>query len=195
MTNSRRVLIIFAHPAMHKSRVNRVLIEHVRDMEHVHIQDLYSLYPDFYIDVEAEQKLLLSAELIVFHHPMFWYSCPSLLKEWQDVVLEEGYAYGEGGDALHGKQLLTVISTAAKAEAYQPDGYNKFSVQDLLRPFEATANLCGINYHRPHLIQGSYSVTDEEIDRHAAKFRGILESYLESGDAYLSQRDKEGALI
>jgi putative NADPH-quinone reductase len=192
MPTSSRVLIIFAHPAIHKSRVNRVLIEQVRDMDDVHVQDLYSLYPDFYIDVEVEQNLLNSAELIVFHHPMFWYSCPSLLKEWQDVVLEEGYAYGEGGDVLRGKQLLTVISTAAKAEAYQPDGYNKFSVQDLLRPFEATANLCGINYHRPHLIQGSYSVTDEEIERHAIAFREILENYLASGQTYLTQRDKEG---
>lgn len=180
---------------MHKSRVNRVLIEHVRDMEQVRIQDLYSLYPDFYIDVEVEQNLLRSSDLIVFHHPMFWYSCPSLLKEWQDVVLEEGYAYGEGGDVLHGKHLLSVISTAGRAKAFQPDGYNKFSVQELLQPFEATANMCGINYHRPHLIQSSYSVTDVDIKRHATEFRGMLENFLESGDAYLSQRDKEGAPI
>jgi glutathione-regulated potassium-efflux system ancillary protein KefG len=190
---SPSVLIIFAHPAIHKSRVNRALIENVRDMEYVRVQDLYSLYPDFYIDVEVEQKLLSSVELIVLHHPMFWYSCPSLLKEWEDVVLEKGYAYGPGGDALRGKRLLSVISTGGKAEAYQPDGYNKFTVQELLRPFEATANLCGMTYHRPHLIQSSYSVTDEDIERHAIAYREILKNYLESGDAYLAKRDSERA--
>lgn len=192
MANPGRVLVIFAHPAIHKSRVNRLMIEHLRDLEQVRIQDLYSLYPDFYIDVEAEQKLLGSAELVIFHHPMFWYSCPSLLKEWEDVVLEKGYAYGEGGDALHGKHLLSAISTGGKAEAYRADGYNHFTVTELLRPFEATANLCGMTYHRPHLIQRSYSATSGEIERHAIAYRELVNGFLQSGEGFLAGREASG---
>ena len=183
--------MIFAHPAIHKSRVNQAMIDRVKDMEGVRIQDLYSLYPDFYIDVEAEQKLLNEAKLVVFHHPMYWYSSPALLKEWQDVVLEKGYAYGKGGIALQGKHMLSAISTGGKAEAYRPEGYNHFTIEELLRPFEATASLCGMTFHKPYIIQGSYDLTDEEIDRHAEAYQQILQNFLDKGVPSLELHDQE----
>ena len=63
-------------------------------MEGVRLHDLYEAYPDFLIDVEAEQALLLEHDVIVFQHPVYWYSSPAILKEWQDLVLEHGFAYG-----------------------------------------------------------------------------------------------------
>jgi len=95
-----RILILFAHPALQKSRVNRVLAGEVRDLDGVAFNDLYERYPEFDIDVTYEQGLLLSHDVIVFHHPFFWYSTPSLLKEWQDLVLAHGWAYGREGTAL-----------------------------------------------------------------------------------------------
>ena len=67
----RRILILFAHPAREKSRVNRVLSAAVRDLPGVTFHDLYEAYPDFGIDVEREQKLLLEHDVVVFHHPFF----------------------------------------------------------------------------------------------------------------------------
>jgi hypothetical protein len=90
-----RVLILFAHPALEKSRVNRRLIAAVQDLENVTINDLYEQYPDFYIHVKREQELLLSHDVIVFQHPFYWYSCPALVKQWEDLVLQYGFAYGE----------------------------------------------------------------------------------------------------
>jgi glutathione-regulated potassium-efflux system ancillary protein KefG len=108
-----RVLILFAHPAPHKSRINRRLIESVKGLNNVTINDLYEEYPTFDIDVQHEQDLLLTHDIIVFQHPFYWYSSPAILKEWEDLVLEYGFAYGVGGTKLHGKLFLTAITTGA----------------------------------------------------------------------------------
>jgi len=105
-----RVLILFAHPALEKSRVNRRLIAAVQDLENVTINDLYEQYPDFYIRVKREQELLLSHDVIVFQHPFYWYSCPALVKQWEDLVLQYGFAYGKEGTKLEGKWVLTAIT-------------------------------------------------------------------------------------
>ncbi len=95
---AKRVLILFAHPALQKSRVNRRLIAAVSNLENVTINDLYEEYPDFCVNVKREQDLLRSHDIIIFQHPFYWYSCPALLKEWEDLVLEYGFAYGGDRD-------------------------------------------------------------------------------------------------
>lgn len=129
-----RVLLLFAHPALEKSRVNRVLLEAARSVNGVTVNDLYEIYPDFHIDVEREQALLLEHEIVVFQHPLLWYSTPSLLKEWQDLVLQHGWAYGSEGSALAGKRLVSVISTGGKEESYREGGYNRFVKRNFRRP-------------------------------------------------------------
>ena len=84
---SSAILVLFAHPAFEKSRVNRHLADAVRDLPGITFHDLYEEYPDFEIDVAREQSLLLAHELVVFHHPFFWYSTPPIFKQWQDLVL------------------------------------------------------------------------------------------------------------
>jgi glutathione-regulated potassium-efflux system ancillary protein KefF len=77
----------------------------------VEIRSLYHLYPDFNIDIAAEQEALSRAELVVWQHPMQWYSVPPLLKLWIDKVLAHGWAYGHGARALQGKSLLWAVTT------------------------------------------------------------------------------------
>ena len=95
-----KVLILFAHPALEKSRVNKRLIRDVNSINNITFNDLYEEYYDFNIDVEREKKLLVEHDIIIFHHPFFWYSTPAILKQWQDLVLEHGWAYGSKGTAL-----------------------------------------------------------------------------------------------
>src|SRR5690606_23594342 len=90
-----RVLVLFAHPALEKSRVGRRLLDAIQSVPSVQIHDLYEEYPEFDIDVEREQELLRSHDVIVLMHPLYWYSTPALLKQWFDLVLEHGFAYGE----------------------------------------------------------------------------------------------------
>ncbi len=175
MTN--RVLILFAHPALQKSRVNRKLIAAVQNMENVTIRDLYEEYPDFFVDVHREQALLLSHDIIVFQHPFYWYSCPALLKQWEDLVLQYGFAFGAQGTKLNGKWALAAITTGGPISAYQRDGYNYFTLRELLTPFEQTVRFCGMVYLPPFVISGTLAVKDEDkIAGFAALYRLAVES-------------------
>jgi len=168
------VLILFVHPALQKSRVNRQLIGALEGLEGVTVNDLYEAYPDFDIDVAREQELLVAHDVIVFQHPFYWYSGPALLKEWLDLVLEHGWAYGRNGEALRGKKLLTVTTAGGGEAAYQHEGYNRFTMQELLAPFAQTARLCGMDYLPPFVAHGTHRFTDGDIARHVDDYRQLV---------------------
>ena len=96
------ILIIYAHPYPQHSHANKRMLEQAGTLEGVEIRSLYQLYPDFNIDVAAEQAALARADLVIWQHPMQWYSVPPLLKLWMDKVLSHGWAYGHNGIALRG---------------------------------------------------------------------------------------------
>lgn len=171
----RSILLLFAHPALYRSRVNRPLLDAARTVDGVTAFDLYEAYPDFQIDVEEQKDLLRRHELVVFQHPFFWYSSPSLLKEWQDLVLQYGFAYGPTGKELVGKSLMTAITTGGAEDAYRPEGHNSFTIDEFLRPFEQTANLCGMRYLPPFVVHGTHRLEDPEIADAARDYRAVLE--------------------
>ena len=134
-----------------------------RVSRNITVHDLYETYPDFDIDVEREKELLVQNDVIIWHHPFYWYSSPPLLKQWIDMVLEYGWAYGEGGDKLSGKIVFNAITTGGNAEAYCPDGHNCYTVPDFMRPFEQTARLCLMDYLPPFAVMGTHKMTQEQI--------------------------------
>ena len=175
-TSGNRVLVLFAHPALEKSRVNHILMRGVRDLPGVTVHDLYEEYPEQDIDVVREQELLLEHDVIVFQHPFFWYSTPAILKEWQDLVLQHGWAYGTGGTALHGKKMLNAITTGGREVAYSREGHNRFTMRELLAPIEQTARLCGMEYLAPFVVHGTLGMSPGEAARHAADWRRTVEA-------------------
>ena len=170
------VLIIFVHPALEKSRINRRLVEAVRDVEGVTFHDLYEAYPEFDVDVRREQELLSRHQIVVLQHPFFWYSTPPLLKQWEDLVLEHGWAYGSTGTALAGKKVLSAITTGGGQAAYQPGGHNRFTMRELLAPIEQTFLLCGMEYLPPFIVHGAHGMPGDEIRRHARDYRRTVEA-------------------
>ena len=175
------VLILYAHPAPHKSRINRRLATAAREVPGVTLHDLYERYPDFSIDVEEEQKLLLKHDVIVLQHPFYWYSAPALVKEWLDLVLTWGWAYGDGGNALRGKVMLNAISAGGPEEAYGPNGYNRFTIRQLLAPFDQTAHLCGMRYLAPHVIHSANQFSRGDAIRPLAERYARLLAALRDG--------------
>jgi glutathione-regulated potassium-efflux system ancillary protein KefG len=171
---TNRVLILFAHPSLQRSRVNRVLIEDLDQIEGVTIHDLYEAYPDLYIDVAREQELLIEHQNIIMHHPFYWYSTPSILKEWQDLVLQHGWAYGKEGQALEGKVMFNTITTGGPEETYTAKGYHHFTLRQLLAPLEQTARLCRMIYLPPFAVHGTHLMTPETIADHAADYKRLL---------------------
>jgi glutathione-regulated potassium-efflux system ancillary protein KefG len=170
----QKILVLFAHPNFHESRINRQLVEPLKALKHVTFHDLYEAYPNFYIDVKREQDLVLSHDIIVFMHPFYWYSTPAILKEWQDLVLAHGFAYGEKGTALHGKKLLSVLSTGGPEQAYQPEGRNRFTIKQLLAPFDQTAYLCGMEYLPPFVVHNTLHLSDADIKQHAKELERVM---------------------
>ncbi len=171
-----RVLILFAHPALEKSRVHRRLVREALTLPGITFNDLYEAYPTFDIDVRREQALLVEHDLIVLQHPFFWYSTPALIKQWEDLVLEHGWAYGSQGHALRGKQMLSILSAGGRAEAYRRDGYNRFTLREFLTPLEQTAYLCGMTYLPPLVFHGTHRMSAADIEQVAGHYRGVIEA-------------------
>ena len=174
--SENRILVLFAHPAHEKSRVNRVLVRGLGDLPGVTVHDLYEAYPELDIDVPREQALLEAHDVIVLQHPFFWYSTPAILKEWQDLVLVHGWAYGSAGTALRGKRMLNAITTGGREVAYAREGHNRFTMRELLVPIEQTARLCGMTYLAPFVVHGTHGMTAAEAERHASDWRRTLEA-------------------
>jgi len=178
--SKNRVLLLFAHPSLHRSEVNLPMFRAAQELEGVTTVDLYREYPTFNINISAEQQRLSDHDIVIFQFPLFWYSTPAILKEWQDLVLEYGFAYGHDGDALKGKRFLCAISAGGREEAYQTDGYNHFPIRDLLTPIEQMASLTGMEYLPPFTLFGSRTAAEEgRIDHHVAKWHQLLTALVE----------------
>lgn len=170
-----KILILFAHPRYERSANNELLVRHIPVVPEITFHDLYETYPDFNIDIEAEKKLLSAHDVIVWHHPFYWYSSPPLLKQWIDLVLEFGWAYGPGGTALEGKTIFNCITVGGPRTAYSRDGYNRFSLMELLAPFNQTAFLCKMNWLPPFAMHGTHRSSEEEKMNTAGQYGFLLE--------------------
>lgn len=177
------ILFLLAHPNLAKSRANRAIASAVRDLPFVTFVDLYEEYPDFFIDTNREQARLLAHDTLVFQHPFYWYSMPPLLKQWEDDVLELGFAYGSGGNKLHGKKFLLSITAGGPQDAYRPGGYNNFEIDTLITPYRQTSHLCGWEWLAPIVLHSSLRASDEALRSHAQTVRSRLEMIANSREA------------
>jgi len=165
-----KALVLYAHARPHLSRVNRRLAEAARGVPGVDLHDLYDAYPDFFINVVADQARLAAADIVVFLHPIQWYSMPALLKEWVDTVLLHGWAYGEGGHALEGKTCWLVATTGSAADAYQGDGVHGMPFDDYLHAYRQTARLCRMRWAPPLILHGAHQVDAAAVEAHTRVF-------------------------
>ena len=163
------------HPDLSSSRVNRIWKGALEKSAKITTsRDLYSEYPDFDIDVEKEQKLLVEHDRIVFQFPLYWYSVPPLLKKWMDDVLTFGFAYGAKGDKLKGKDMQVLVSVGGRGKFYS--GFDIFAtIPDLLRPFQLTANLTQMNYLVPEWMFEADDVETEVVEAHGEKFAALID--------------------
>ncbi len=163
-----------AHPAFERSRANRALVRVALGSPGVAVRDLYELYPDFVIDVRAEQAALNDHAAIVLQYPIYWYATPALMKEWLDLVWLHGFAYGRGGEALKGKRLLVACTTGGGPEAYAPKAMHGFPIEVFLKPMEQTAVLCGMKWEKPFILHGAGVKSPEALAQASERFRKRL---------------------
>jgi glutathione-regulated potassium-efflux system ancillary protein KefF len=178
MASTGRILVVYAHPEGYRSRVNRKLVDAARSLPDVHVEDLYENYPDFFINAAHERDLVNQSELLVCLHPLRWYSMPSLMKEWFDVVLEPNWASGKNLGCVLGKEFMLVITTASPSDAFGPDGEHGRPLSDFLVPFQQIAARCGMRWLAPHVLHNANQADPETLESHVEAFRHRLEAWL-----------------
>lgn len=150
-----RLLVYYAHPGHRYSHVNKEMAKAAGNVTGIAFVDLYAEYPRHDIDIDKEQERLLANDVILFQCPLFWYSTPSLIKEWEDLVLEHGFAYGAGGDRLAGKTMMFALTAAGPPEAYTENGYQHYPLRTFLTPLEQTARLSKMQFAPPYVLHSS----------------------------------------
>ena len=187
-----RLLVYYAHPGQKFSRVNTLMAERARRTEGITFVDLYAEYPRHRIDVDAEQARLTDHDVILFQFPLFWYSTPSLVKEWQDLVLEHGFAYGPTGTALAGKRMMLAVTCAGPQDAYSPGGYQHFPLRTFLTPLEQTARLCHMTFPAPYVLYGALKATERgEVGPHVEGYAALLAAIRDDGYDWAAAEGRE----
>ena len=168
------VVVIHAHPYPRRSRAGAALLDGIRGLPQLEVRSLYELYPDLDLDADAERHALEGTKLVVWLHPLYWYSVPTLMKLWMERVLSRGWAYGEGGTALHGKQCLWVATTGGDEQAFSHAGRHAHPFTDFAAPVEQTARFCGMGWLEPFTVLGAHLLSDEELRARAQALRARI---------------------
>ncbi|PSU48384.1 NADPH oxidoreductase [Photobacterium frigidiphilum] len=163
-------LVLTAHPDLSTSTANRKWFEALSDIEGIVTRNLTSVAgAEMHFTPSVEQALLEQADRIVMQFPFYWYSSPPVLKAWIDQVLLFGFAYGQGGDKLQGKELILAITTGGPAESFQAGSFNRFSMNEFLTPFEQTASMVGMNYLPPFVLHSAMSRDKTKLEASIAE--------------------------
>ncbi|WP_419343957.1 NAD(P)H-dependent oxidoreductase [Campylobacter fetus] len=169
-----KTLIILSHPDIENGVFNKKLRNEVlKNTSYVQIHELYKVYTGFDFDIKKEQKLLESYEKIIFQFPLYWYSCPPLLKKYFDDIFEHGWAYGSNADKLKGKIFGLCISAGGSKQDFDKSGEVGFSMEEILTPFKATAKFVGAKF------MNSFITFEVEPQMSEEKLKTQAKEYLE----------------
>lgn len=176
---SKKILVILAHDDTRNSRVNKRFAKELEGIENIEIRDIKALYPDYKIDIQAEQNAIRNADKLVFQFPMYWFNAPSILKEWIDKVYSLGFAFdvtkeGYQRRELNGKEFMLAVSMGGAQEAY--DGEKVKSVNECLTPYIYTSKFCGMKVLKPYYVYGAMSkaLNDEKLETAAIEYKNAV---------------------
>ena len=175
------ICVIYAHPYPRRSRACARLLAAVSPLPQLEVRSLYDLYPDFDIDGEAERRAIDAARLVLWMHPVYWYTAPAMMKHWFEQVLSRGWAYGENGGLLKGKDCLWVSTTGGDEQAYVADGRHDHPSEANAAVMEQTARFCAMRWLEPFTVHAAHLVSDAELDASAAALRTRIEQWREAG--------------
>lgn len=165
------ILVIAAHPNIHRSRVNNRWLSELRHYpDRITVHELYEAYPDFAVNAPDEQDLVARHDRIVLQFPIQWYSMPALLKQWLDDVFTTSWLFGTGGRAVAGKELVLALSIGGEESTYQSGGMIGFTISELVRPIQVFANQVGMTFLPPYKFHGAIKATEDCIDDSALRY-------------------------
>ena len=174
-------LLIIAHPNLQESVFSKNILEGLSGLSDLQVRDLYALYPNRVINadnVEIEAQHLLDSEQLIFQFPLYWFQAPSLMKEYQDVVLTRFSVGRENIQKLSGKKMLLSVTIGNTEENYMQGGRIDIPVLDLLAPWRACARYFAMEFQDPVLSYRCHDVAgeltqiriQEIVSKHLQKF-------------------------
>lgn len=178
-----KTLVILAHSDLKNASIaNKLIINKLKTVKDLEIRDLYQLYPEFKIDIEAEQQAMIHADVVLFQYPFHWYNMPGILKEWIDRVFVRGFAYGPE-KKLSGKEFFVSTTIGGPEGSYKKGGGNNFTVRELLKPLEQTAYFTGMTFHKPIVSHSMVFIPGgenpkEEIEQRAANHADAIIAFI-----------------
>ncbi len=132
-------------------------------------------------DINKEVSKLKQADLIIYHFPLWWFGIPSVLKRYFDEVLlhKETFLitdiYGEGGQLLNKKFMLTVTSNMKKSDlGSAPILKSYHCIDDILTQITLTNKYLGIRkqldtFHADDVVNGDTSNVSTAYELHLIK--------------------------
>ncbi|WP_152393259.1 NAD(P)H-dependent oxidoreductase [Paenibacillus guangzhouensis] len=179
-----KTLVIVTHPNLETSVVNKRWVEELQQYPDKYtVHELHKVYPDGQIDVDQEQQLVESHGNIVFQFPIYWFNCPPLLKKWFDDVLAYGWAYGSKGDKLMHRKIALAVSAGIKKDDYREEGRYRYTLDQLLSPFETSFLYCKADYRSFFAFYGTEGEAGEnvpglELETPANQLESSAQAYL-----------------
>lgn len=176
----RKVVILLAHPNIKGSQANKALIDAVSDIEGVAVFNLYELSEDIAFNVDEWSKIISDASAVIYQFPFYWMSAPSLLKKWQDEV----FTHLSKIPAVAGKPLMIVTTTGSEDDAYRSGGRNRFTTDELLRPYQGSAIHSGMAWQTPIVVYGMGTAdAGKNIAEGANSYKQRIEMLINSSNA------------
>ena len=146
----KKVVVLLAHPNMENSQANKALFDAIKEMDDVAIFNLYEMPDENILNMDAWSRIISHANAVIYQFPFYWMSAPSLLKKWQDEI----FTYLAKTPAVAGKPLRVATTTGSEFDAYRSGGRNNFTMDELLRPYQASALHAGMVWQTPVVAYG-----------------------------------------
>lgn len=145
-----KVTVILVHPNLPESKANKELVNSVNETDYISVFNLYE-EQNARMGVDEWTEIIFESSVLVFQFPLYWMSAPYKLKKWLDEV----FISLSRTPVVMGKSLLVVTTTGSGCDTYRSGGKNRFTIDEILRPYQAIAIHSGMVWETPVVIFGA----------------------------------------
>ncbi|NDV66975.1 NAD(P)H-dependent oxidoreductase [Bacteroides sp. 224] len=183
MNEQGKVVVLVAHPKLNESKANKELLDTVKEMDGVIVYDLYEKHKEEF-DVDAWSRFLSDASALIFQFPLQWMSAPFMMKRWQDEVL----TFLSKTPSIAGKPFMVVTTAGSDYESYRTGGKNRFTIDEILRPYQVMALVAGMQWQTPIVVYGVEEETaGKRISMAASEYRERITSFISQGRQFIAE--------
>ncbi len=176
----KNILIVNGHQfyPYSQGRLNQTLFDEMVDVLSAQHQVKKTIVQQGY-DIKEEQEKFQWADTVIFQTPIYWFSLPTLFKQYFDEVYEYGVTfagaeqYGKGGLLTGKTYMLSTTWNAPESEYNNPEGFFKgLDLEGTLEHIHATQRFVGMEALESFSIHDV--ITNPQVDTYIVKLREHL---------------------